>query len=230
MKIGVVCGFEAEVKCFEKAVAKARLNPAHFVVRPSGSSSKRAQVISQHLITEGCGKLISFGIAGGLDPKLLVGDVVFSTYVTTMLDEVFGARSDTKSPSLRLGGSGRLVTAGVLGVDRIAFTPSDKAKLYQISRAGIADMESHSVARAAQTEGKSFMVLRAVSDGAKDTLPAYVESAVSAEGKPLLAPILKGLASNPTTLPHLLNLKKNTDRALASLEETSARILPQLVG
>lgn len=229
MTIGVVCGFQAEIDCFNKAVDMSQLDPQLFMVIPSGSSSKRAHEATQHLIREGCSKLVSFGIAGGLDSALAVGDVVFSSHVVTNLDEAYGTRPSGKIEMPQLRAGSRVVKGTVCGVDSIAFTVLEKAALYAATKAAIADMESHSVARAAVKNDMPFFVIRAISDASRDTLPAYVAKGVDASGQAQIMPILKGLASNPLSLPLLLNLKKNTDRALASLEAASVRILPSLI-
>lgn len=229
MTIGVVCGFQTEIECFKKAVNAAQLDLQLFKVIPSGSSSKRAHEAAQHLIREGCSKLVSFGIAGGLDSALAVGDVVFSSHVVTTLDQTYGIQPSNKIEKPQLRAGSRMVKGTVCGVDTIAFTPMEKAALYAATKAAIADMESHSVARAAVKNGMPFFVIRAISDASCDTLPAYVAKGVDASGQAQIIPILKGLAANPFSLPLLLNLKKNTDRALASLEAASVRILPSLV-
>lgn len=229
MTIGVVCGFQAEIDCFNKAIRAANLDPQLFKIIPSGSSSKRAKEAAQHLISEGCSKLLSFGIAGGLDPSLQVGDIVFSSHVVTTLDETYGKRPTGKIENPQLRSGSRTVKGTICGVDTIAFTPMEKATLFAVTKAACADMESHSIARVAVENSLPFFALRAISDASRDTLPSYVANGVNAQGKPQIMPILKGLAAKPTTLPLLLDLKKNTDKALASLEAASTRILPSLI-
>lgn len=229
MTIGVVCGFQAEIDCFYKALAIAKLDRSQFKIIPSGSSSARANGAANTLISEGCTKLLSFGIAGGLDPALGVGDVVFSSHVVTLLDEAYGkkAKGKIEKPNLRAGS--RMVKGSMCGVDEIVCTPDEKAKIFKSSSAAAVDMESHAVARVAMKNGLPFFVIRSISDGSRDTLPAYVAKGVNPEGKPQVAPILKGLAADPFSLPLLLKLKNNTDTALKALEAASIRILPSLV-
>ena len=229
MKIGVICGFQAEIDCFNKAIHAAHLDPQQFNIIPSGSSSARAKEAAEHLAHEGCRKFLSFGIAGGLDSALQVGDVVFSSHVVTTLDEAYGTPPPRKieNPPLRAGS--RTVKGSICGVDEIVFTPREKATLFATTKAAAADMESHALAREASKNGLPFFVLRAISDSSADTLPAYVANGVSHDGQPQIMPILKGLAANPFSLPLLLRLKKNTDSALTALEAAAVRILPSLV-
>lgn len=229
MTIGVVCGFQAEVDCFWKAVDQAGLDHSQFTIIASGSSAIRGRQAADKLSEQGCSKLLSFGIAGGLTPKLRVGDVVFSNHVVTALDESYGKRPASRKLEALSMSAAKSLQMSVCGVDDIIFDPTDKARIHQLTRAAIADMESHGVARAAHEAGIPFFVLRAVSDGVNDHLPTFVANGVNEDGTPNLKPILLALLKNPFRLGALLTLKKNTDTALASLEQAAIRELPKLI-
>lgn len=229
MSVGVVCGFQAEVDCFWNAIDQLGLDRDAFKIIASGSSAKRGREAADKLVKYGCSKLLSFGIAGGLTPKLRVGDVVFSNHVVTTLDESYGKRPASKKvDGLSLGGA-KPLQMSVCGVDEIVFNPTDKARLHQLTRAAIADMESHGVARAAQQAGIPFFVLRSVSDAVTDHLPDFVADGVNEDGTPNLKPILIALLKNPFRLGALLKLKSNTDTALAALQKAACTELPKLV-
>ncbi|MEP1443297.1 MAG: hypothetical protein ABJK39_09840 [Hyphomicrobiales bacterium] len=229
MAIGVVCGFQAEVDCFWNAVNQAGLDHEVFRIIASGSSAKRGRDAADELIRQGCDKLLSFGIAGGLTPKLRVGDVVFSNHVVTPLDESYGKRPASKKVEGLAMGASKPLLMSVCGVDDIIFQPTEKAKLHQLTRAAIADMESHGVARAANAAGIPFFVLRSVSDAVSDHLPEFVANGVNEDGTPNLKPILMALLKNPFRLGALLKLKGNTDTALAALQKAAFTELPKLI-
>ena len=210
-----------------RALRTTGLDPALFDIAVSGSSANQARTASEALARAGCSRLLSFGIAGGLDPAYAVGDVVFSSHVVTPALESFGERPPAaEKPTLRVVGAIRRGT--ICGIDRIVFTPVEKAELFAATGAAVADMESHALARTAMAHGLPFFALRAVSDGPGDHLPRYVAGAVTTEGAPRLAPILLGLARDPLSLPQLLRLKTNTDKALAALEVAAVRLLASL--
>ena len=117
----------------------------------------------------------------------------------------------------------------VCGVDEIVFNPTDKARLHQHTRAAIADMESHGVARAAKEAGIPFFVLRSLSDAVGDHLPEFVAEGVNEDGTPNLKPILLALLKNPFRLGAFLKLKGNTDTALSALQKAACSELPKLV-
>ena len=229
MTVGVVCGFQAEVDCFWQAIDQVGLDRESFKIIASGSSALRGRQAADHLIQQGCSRLLSFGIAGGLTPKLRVGDVVFSNHVVTTLDESYGKRPTAKKvDGLSLGGA-KPLQMSVCGVDEIVFAPTDKTRLHQHTRAAIADMESHGVARAAKEAGIPFFVLRSVSDAVDDHLPEFVAEGVNKDGTPNLKPILLALLKNPFRLGALLKLKSNTDTALAALQKAASTELPKLI-
>ena len=229
MTVGVVCGFQAEVDCFWQAIDHVGLDREAFKIIASGSSAKRGRQAADHLVQQGCSRLLSFGIAGGLTPKLRVGDVVFSNHVVTTLDESYGKRPATKKVDGLSLGDAKPLQMSVCGVDEIVFHPTDKARLHQLTRAAIADIESHGVARAAKEAGIPFFVLRSVSDAVGDYLPEFVANGVNEDGTPNLKPILLALLKNPFRLGALLKLKGNTDTALAALQSAACRELPKIV-
>ncbi|MEM8837128.1 MAG: hypothetical protein AAGE89_03470 [Pseudomonadota bacterium] len=229
-KIGVICGMLAEIETFERAASGLSLPKATFDFRISGASSRRATRECEALFNEGAELIISYGLAGALDPRHKVGDVIYSSHVVTALDESYGKRPEQTAETLKLRAGPLSTLASVCGVDEILFEPEDKARLFRMTRAGIADMESHAAARAAGHAGKPFIVLRSISDGAQDRLPHYVGKALGEDGKPKILPVLMGLAAHPGTLPALLRLQKNTKLALETLEAETRKLLPVILG
>ncbi len=228
--IGILCGFKDEVLSFQRVAKQLGLNERQFLIEASGSSSTRAQHHAQNLVKKGAKTLISYGISGGLHPQLIAGDVIFSNHIVTTLDESYGTRAQKKEEKLmRLNAGPRIIQGTLCGVDEIVFTPDEKSRLFKISRAHAADMESHAIARIASQNSLPFFGLRAISDTAKDTLPFYLANSVDETGTPQIGVVLKGLLSNPLSLPHLLKIGKNTKFALERLEEAGLRTLPNLI-
>ncbi len=189
---------------------EARVIPSCFPVFCSGANPERARLLAGRLAEMGCDLLISFGLAGGLDPALLSGTLLAPTEVIAP-----DGTSYTADTSLTFPGA---VTKPLAGVDRILASPTAKAALFARTGAVAADMESHEVARAALEANLPFLVLRAVADSAAMTLPGYIANAVTPEGQTRLAPILMGLLRQPATLPDLIRLGLASGKALATLK------------
>jgi adenosylhomocysteine nucleosidase len=162
--------------------------------------------------------VISFGIAGGLDPTLKSGDLVVATEVmagdTRWLAGL--TLSDELLASIPLGGR-RVIRAGLAGVEQVIAAQDGKAALRSETGAAAADMESHIAAAYAAEAGLPFAALRVISDPAGRALPALAMAAIKPNGDIDLRKVLRGLARNPSTLRALVSTGIDFNRALRSL-------------
>ena len=162
--------------------------------------------------------VISFGVAGGLDPALKSGDVVVATEVlagdTRWLAGSALNEEMIASVALRRR---RVVRGGLAGVEKIVVARDGKAALRSETGAAAVDMESHVAAAYAAEAGLPFAALRVISDPASRALPALVMSAIKPNGDIDLRKVLRGIARNPTTLRALVSTGIDFNRALRSL-------------
>jgi adenosylhomocysteine nucleosidase len=162
--------------------------------------------------------VVSFGVAGGLDPKLKSGDVVVATEVMA------GAgrwRADLPLNEELIASFGlgrrRVVRGSLAGVEQVVAAQAGKATLRSQTGAVAVDMESHIAASYAEEAGLPFAALRVISDPASRALPALVMTAIKPNGDIDLAKILRGVARNPQTLHSLVSTGLDFNRALRSL-------------
>ena len=162
--------------------------------------------------------VVSFGIAGGLDPTLKSGDVVVATEVlagdTRWLADL--ALNEETIASVALGRR-RVVRGGLAGVEKVIAARSIKAALHLETGAAAVDMESHIAAAYAAEAGLPFAALRVISDPASRALPALARSAIKPNGEIDLRKVLSGVARNPLTLRALVSTGIDFNRALRSL-------------
>jgi adenosylhomocysteine nucleosidase len=162
--------------------------------------------------------VISFGIAGGLDPALKSGDVVVATEVlagdTRWLAGL--ALNEELIASVALGRR-RVVRGGLAGVEQVVVAQARKAALRSETGAAAVDMESHIAAAYAAEAGLPFAALRVISDPASRALPALARSAIKPNGEIDLRKVLRGVARNPATLRALVSTGIDFNRALRSL-------------
>ncbi len=162
--------------------------------------------------------VISFGVAGGLDPTLKSGDLVVATEVmagdTRWLAGL--TLSDELLASIPLGGR-RVIRAGLAGVEQVIAARAGKAALRSETGAAAVDMESHIAAAYAAEAGLPFAALRVISDPAGRALPALAMAAIKPNGDIDLRKVLRGLARNPFTLRALVSTGIDFNRALRSL-------------
>jgi hopanoid-associated phosphorylase len=162
--------------------------------------------------------VISFGVAGGLDPTLKSGDLVVATEVMAGDARWLAGLtlSDALLASIPLGGR-RVIRAGLAGVEQVIAAQDGKAALRSETGAAAVDMESHIAAAYAAEAGLPFAALRVISDPAGRALPALAMAAIKPNGDIDLRKVLRGLARNPSTLRALVSTGIDFNRALRSL-------------
>jgi adenosylhomocysteine nucleosidase len=198
--LGVVTGLTAE----------ARIVGRLGVVAAGGGQRAGAEAAAERLVAQGATALLSFGLAGGLDPALRPGALVIPAAV---LDS--GERLST-APTLTalLGGA---TTALLLQGERVLATAAAKAAAFAATSAAAVDLESGAVARAAARHGLPFAVLRAVCDPAGRPLPPAALAALDSAGAIGLWRVLASVLARPGQVPGLLALAADAARARAAL-------------
>jgi adenosylhomocysteine nucleosidase len=207
-KIGFITGLASEARL---------LKGAGFLVRTGGGTPEGAWRAAQALLAEEVEALVSFGLAGGLSPKLRPGTVLVPKAV---LDN---NRTYPCSYLLmeRLGGStGQVILAG----KRIAASAEDKAFLFRSTRADAIDLESGAIARAATAAGIDFAVLRAIIDPAQISLPPAALVPLQSTGAINPGGVLASVLMKPMQLPALLALAGNDRLARRALRERIGQI------
>jgi adenosylhomocysteine nucleosidase len=162
--------------------------------------------------------VISFGVAGGLDPSLKSGDVVVATEVlagdTRWLAGL--ALNEELIASVALGRR-RVVRGSLAGAEQVVSARALKAALHLETGAAAVDMESHIAAAYAAESGLPFAALRVISDPASRALPALAMVAIKPNGRIDLAKVLRGVVRDPMTLRALVSTGMDFNRALKSL-------------
>jgi hypothetical protein len=148
--------------------------------------------------------ILSFGLCGGLDPALGVGDLVLGNGDPAWTSDL-AAALPTKRASFASG-------------PEIIASAAAKAALRERTGAGAADMESHLASEAAAQLGVPFAILRAVSDAAEDDLPVSAHAGFSPDGSTNVGAVLAALARRPWELPALIRTARSAGKALAALE------------
>jgi hopanoid-associated phosphorylase len=162
--------------------------------------------------------VISFGVAGGLDPALKSGDVVVATEVLAGDTRWLAGLTVNEEliASVALGRS-RIVRGGLAGVEQVVAARSCKAALRLETGAAAVDMESHIAAAYAADAGLPFAALRVIADPADRALPALAVAAIKANGDIDLRKVLSGVARNPMMLRAMVSTGIDFNRALRTL-------------
>ena len=162
--------------------------------------------------------VISFGVAGGLDPALKSGDVVVATEVLAGDARWLAGLTLNEDLIASVGLGGRRIVRGRLaGAEEVVAGRHLKAALHSETGAAAVDMESHIAADYAAKAGLPFAALRVVSDPAHRALPPLAMAAIKPNGDIDLRKIVRGVVRNPLTLRDLVSTGIDFSRALKSL-------------
>jgi adenosylhomocysteine nucleosidase len=215
--IGVVAALAAEAR------ALPQLGPGSQLAI-SGIGCAAAGAAARALIDARVAALMTFGLAGGLDPALNVGSVVLPEVVISQ----GGARYVTSAPwrqrlMAALNASCAIRAGALLTSPAALKTPAEKAAAFRDSGAVAVDMESVAVAEVAAVYQLPFIAVRVIVDTAADTLPPAVVAA-SREGGVRIGRLLAGLVLAPGDIAALIRLAGRYRAAMRSLRVVGAHL------
>jgi adenosylhomocysteine nucleosidase len=172
---GVVAALEFEARCL------SRLSDGS-LIGISGIGADNAARAARALIAGGAGALLSWGVAGALEPALECGAAVLPCQVLRQPGAADGPtlqRFDTcrawrERVRSALQGHVRVVDGALLSSAAPVAAAHGKASLFRDTGAVAVDMESAAVAAVAAAHGLPFIALRVILDTASDSLPASV--------------------------------------------------------
>jgi len=183
------------------------------------------------LVKAGAGALVSWGMAGGLDPALVAGTVFLPSEVIAPGGTALSTASHWRE---RLSAAVRTQLATPFPIvlqGRLLTSPkaigslADKAALFQQTGAAAVDMESLAIAEIAHTHQLPFIAIRVIVDSAGDTLPLAVTAAADSEGHLQVWRLMGALARVPTDLPPLMRLARRyraANRSLAAMAKVGS--------
>jgi len=157
--------------------------------------------------------VLTCGFAGGLDPDLKCGDVVWET-------------DDSAGLQLALARSG--VRAGRFhSVDSVAVTAASKRDLRRQTGADGVEMESGAIRAIAREKGIPSATLRVILDTAGEDLPLDFNRLMTPDMR--MDPVKLGLslARSPGKIPGLIRFGRQTQMASRALARALERVLAQ---
>ena len=195
----------------------------------SGGDGERLRQLLGSRGSENFWAVVSFGIAGGLDPSLAPGDILVGTAVSH--NERRHCARNELSDALTISLKRRSVevsTGDFVGSDQALICIKDKAILRARTGAAAVDMESHVVADWAAWHGLPFSILRVVSDPAHRALPPLAANALTPAGRIDMRRVLMGLARRPRQLSAMADAGRDARAAFAALGRCGGLLGPRL--
>ncbi len=155
------------------------------------------------------GRVFTCGFAGGLDPMLPRGTVLFQTDDATLAEglQATGARP------------GRFAC-----VDRVASTVREKTALRQATGADAVEMESEAIRQICREQGIPAATVRVILDHADEDLPIDFNTLLTPGCRLDYGKLARTLALAPGKIPALMTFRKESEAAARSLAEVLIRI------
>ncbi|HLF59015.1 MAG TPA: hypothetical protein VI732_05235 [Alphaproteobacteria bacterium] len=214
LPVGIVTGLNAEANCL-RGVTTGDAAPIVFC---SGGSAARAREGARQLVEDGVAGLVSFGIAGGLDPALKPGTVVLARSVAAENGTRFdGSHEWRERLQAEAWGRCHFVAGVIAGRDRPVLRAEEKRALFESTGAAAVDMESHAVAAVAREAGIPFLAVRAIADPAWRSVPEWALAGVRPDGRTRPLAVLARVALRPWDWPALFALARDSEAAFESL-------------
>jgi adenosylhomocysteine nucleosidase len=221
---GVVAALSAEARALGPSMRSsdsdsfeelASLSGSRLAV--SGIGYEAAQAAARALVEAGVSALMTFGMAGGLDPGLKAGSIVLPTELISPSGVRFITCRAWRERIAAAVSSSRAVSEGNLLTSTSAIgSLAAKAAAYKSSGAVAVDMESAAVAEVAAAARLPFIAVRVIVDTAADVLPRAVVAA-SRAGRVQMGRLIAGLLFAPGQIQPLIRLSQRYRAALRSL-------------
>ncbi|MGH7000017.1 MAG: nucleoside phosphorylase [Stellaceae bacterium] len=216
MRLAALCGFAAEARLARRFGLMAFA---------TGGDGARGRSLAFRAAETADG-LLSFGIAGGLAPRLAAGALLLPRMVIAANGERLPVDAGLHRRVLTALATAGLhaETGDVLALDAIVATPHAKAVQHARHGTLAVDLESLSAARAAQAASKPFLVLRAVADPASRGLPPAALVGLHPSGRAAPGRVLVAVLRQPGQIPELIATARDTRRALSTLRAAMAAL------
>jgi adenosylhomocysteine nucleosidase len=195
------------------------------LVAVSGVGSAAAVAAADALVDAGATALVSWGLAGGLDPRLQAGTICLPSVIVSRNRQTFATDLHWREILTAAIGARLVVVSGQLLTSAAAIAEAAaKAAAFAETGAIAVDMESAGVAQVAAASKLPFVAVRAIVDTAADSLPRSAVAA-GAQGRVRLVRLILGIVRSPREIAPMMRLAKRyhaASRALCAVARTGA--------
>ena len=219
--LGIIAGMQVELACLD--TAPTQVNRRYDLRYSAGGSPGRARYGAKKLLTLGADRLVSFGIAGALDPSLLPGDIVIATEVLNGYGFIYKTNSDWRLSIEKSNKCKTTIHHGkIFTSEQPIATTKSKSEVFINTNAVAVDMESSGVAIAAQEANVPFLAIRAIADPASRPLPSLALTGLAPNGSTRVLKAATALIYRPWELAETLRLIRSTAIAFNALRSIAA--------
>lgn len=215
-RVGAVTGLAYEAACLRRAFGSTPI-----AIELTGGRPERVGAAVDRLLAGGATAVLSFGMAGGLDPALAPGRIVIAEGIVLPDGRTWPTDREWVSILRRAAVSAGAACGLIAGVDTPVTTPAEKQALHRRSAALAVDMESHAVAVAA--EGRAAVaVIRVIVDPASRAVPPAAVAGLREDGGIAVTALLGSLLRRPGQVCGMIALARDAAAARPALRRAAA--------
>lgn len=194
-----------EAVAFQK-IAAGRAGVSILIVGIGRANAENA--VREFLSKNSPGLVLTCGFAGGLNPELKIGDVIFDQPATCNLQLATCARR-----------------AKFFCADRIATTVAEKKALREQTGADAVEMESAAIHAVCAEQGIACVTVRVISDPAHEDLPLDFNALAKPDKSLDFGKLAWAIARSPGKIGALMALQKKTSFAAKQLAAVLAKVI-----
>ena len=187
--------------------------------------------VREFLATNSPELVLTCGFAGGLNPDLKLGEVVFEIFPGSSRGNEAQIKISNQSEPPYVGCYEKLVAAGakpakIFCANRIATTVAEKKKIRDEIGADAVEMESAAIHGVCRKRGISCATVRVISDTASEDLPLDFNTLSKPDKSLDFKKLFLAIAKSPGKIPALIRLQKQSAAAAQKLAEVLAKVIP----
>jgi adenosylhomocysteine nucleosidase len=228
MKSVLVCFVLKEEAALFRKIAADKPDVAIIVTGVGRKNAEKS--LREFLATNSPELVLTCGFAGGLNPDLKLGDVIFETANAPLAPSLSPPGGERVSARTGEGLFSKLSVAGAKPVkffcaDRIATTVAEKKKLRAETGADAAELESGAIHAVCRERGISCATVRVISDTAGEDLPLDFNQLAKPDMNLDYGKLAWAIAKSPGKIGALLKLQKQTRFAAERLASVLEKIV-----
>jgi hypothetical protein len=199
--------------------------------RSRGNETQVKNILeTPHVVSYDPNLVLTCGFAGGLNPDLKPGDVVFETENAPLAPSLSPPGGERVSARTGEGVFSKLSVAGAKPVkficaDRIATTVAEKKKLRAETGADAVEMESGAIQAVCRERGIPCATIRVISDTANEDLPLDFNALAKPDMNLDYGKLAVAILRSPGKIGALLRLQKQTRFAAEQLASVLEKIV-----
>jgi adenosylhomocysteine nucleosidase len=183
---------------------------------------------THHVVSYEPDLVLTCGFAGGLNPALKLGDVVFE--ISRSRGAETQIKNEKQSETPHVVSYEKLVAAGAkpakfFCADHIATTVAEKRKLRAATGADAVEMESAAIHAVCAERGVACATVRVISDPANEDLPLDFNMLAQPDKSLDYSKLFLAIAKSPGKIGALMKLQRQARFAAERLAEVLAKVL-----